>query len=295
MTAPLPNLFLIGAMRAGTTALHEALDAHPGIAMSSFKEPAFFAAPDELATDSRIVSQAGYSGNRERYLSLFADHGAVAYRGESSTHYTKLPRINGVADRIAAFAPQARIIYIVRDPVERTLSHYRYAVRAREEKRPLATAVADGSFYAAVSDYARQLRPYLDRFPGGVYVCALEDLIRDPDLEMSALFEWLGLDPVVAGAGFSHRNASPRDIAMARGPGLLHKAGRTAGYRRIRSMLPERLRARIRSVLLRQVSQQEMRSDAAIEYLRGIHEPQTAQLELLLDRRFSSWPTLRPQ
>ena len=205
-----------------------------------------------------------------------------------------MPRINGVADRIAAVAPRARIVYLVRDPVERTLSHYRYAVRAREEKRPLLTAVADDSFYAAVSHYAMQLRPYLDRFAGQVYVCVLEDLVGDPDREMSALFDWLGLDPAVAGTGFAHRNASPNDVAMVRGPGFLHEAGRTTGYRRIRRVLPESLLARVRSLLLRPVSGDEMRNDAAIDYLREVHEPQVLQLEQLLERSFSSWPTLRP-
>ncbi|MDJ0953258.1 MAG: sulfotransferase [Acidimicrobiia bacterium] len=295
MTEPLPNLFLIGAMRAGTTALHEALNAHPQIVMSSFKEPAFFADPDELASDSRIVSQAGYVGDRARYLTLFADAGDAVYRGESSTHYTKMPRINGVADRIAAVAPQARILYLVRDPVERTLSHYRYAVRAREEKRPLHAAVTDDSFYAAVSHYAMQLRPYLDSFAGRIRVCALEDLVRDPDREMGALFSWLGLDEAGAGAAFAQRNASPSDVAMVRGPGFLHQAGRTAGYRRIRSLLPESLLNRVRSVLLRPVSQDEMRDDAVVAYLRELHEPQVRELEHLLDREFANWLTLRPQ
>ena len=62
MTQRIPNLFLIGAMRSGTTALHEVLGNHPQIFMSDVKEPAHFADPAELAMDSRVASAAGFCG-----------------------------------------------------------------------------------------------------------------------------------------------------------------------------------------------------------------------------------------
>ena len=275
MRTPFPNLFVVGAM-------------------SSFKEPAFVANPSELATDSRIIAAAGYAGNRDRYSMLFADSGAVRYRGESSTHYTKMPRITGVADRIAAQSPDARIIYLVRDPVERTLSHYRYAVRAREERRPVLEAIQKEPFYSSVSHYAMQIRPYLDRFGADrVQVCELEDLIQRPQQGLADLVAWLGLEPDHE-VSFARHNAGPEQVDVVRGPGLLHRAARTTAYRRMRRFVPSGPRDAIRSLLLRPADDSELRNDDAVEYLRRIHEPQTVELEQLLGRRFELWRTLRP-
>ncbi|MDE3166049.1 MAG: sulfotransferase [Acidobacteriota bacterium] len=101
-----PNLFIIGAMKPGTTSPHEYLDTHPQIAMSETKEPGYFA--EELSLDKGECS----------YLSLFAQDERIVFRGESSSHYTKLPLYRSVAERLHRFCPDARLIYIMRDPFD---------------------------------------------------------------------------------------------------------------------------------------------------------------------------------
>ncbi len=83
-----PNLFIIGAMKSGTSSLHNHLNMHPQIAMSAVKEPSYFTAarpsPDSL----------------KAYMTLFDQSTTARYYGESSTNYTKLPLYSGVAERI---------------------------------------------------------------------------------------------------------------------------------------------------------------------------------------------------
>ena len=82
------NLFIIGAMKSGTTSLHEYLNEHPQIAMSTEKEPGYFV--EELSLDK----------DNSWYQSLFENTTNELYFGESSTHYAKYPTYDGVAERI---------------------------------------------------------------------------------------------------------------------------------------------------------------------------------------------------
>ncbi len=296
MSQPIPNLFLVGAMRAGTTALHRALAAHPDVFMSSVKEPAFFADPAELEHDSRVASKAGFAGDRAQYLSLFSEARDAAYVGESSTHYTKRPRITGIADRMAQMSPRARIVYLVRDPVDRTLSHYAYAVRSKDERRNSLDAIQQEPFYCAVSDYAFQIRPYLQRFGANrVHLCVLEELMDDPVAELNRMFTWLDLPPVADSEDFQRRNATPEQVHMARGPEALHNVARAATYQRVaRTALPTRLRTAVRSWLHRPVLGYEVRNPAVVGYLRRVLDPTVTDLERDFGRTFPHWTSLRP-
>lgn len=97
-----PNLFIIGAMKSGTSSLHNYLSSHPDIFMSQVKEPMHFSREDM------------WSKGNDDYLGLFADAKNEKYLGESSTEYTKLPFRDGVAKRLYEFNPEAKLIYIAR-------------------------------------------------------------------------------------------------------------------------------------------------------------------------------------
>ena len=86
--------------------------------------------------------------------------------GETSPHYTNLPRFTGVAERMRELlGAESRIVYMVRDPIDRMLSHYLHNVGGGYESRPLEEALGDpDSAYVARSRYAMQLEPYLEGF-----------------------------------------------------------------------------------------------------------------------------------
>jgi len=185
MSGAAPNLFIVGAMKAGTTALHGYLDRHPDIFMSDPKEPGFFAdpAPDAAA--------------RAAYLALFAGGAGRRWRGEASTRYTKTHDAAGVAGRIAEIAPEARILYMVRDPVARIVSQYLFNRRIHAERRPICRAVHEDPRYRRVGDYTARITPYLERFGADrVRILSAEALRADPQAVLDALFHWLGLTSV---------------------------------------------------------------------------------------------------
>jgi len=284
-------------MRSGTTTLHETLGSHPAIFMSRVKEPAYFADPIELATDSRIAAAAGYARNRSAYADLFADAGDARYVGESSTHYTKQPRITGIARRMASETPDAKVVYLIRDPVERTLSHYRYSVRAKYERRTAIEALSGEPIYCAVSDYAMQITPFLDAFgPAAVHIVVLEELSADPSTELARIFAFLGLgDAVGSVESLQQRNQVTGEVVRARGPEVLHAVGRSRSYQRLaRTLLPAGLRRRVRRSLNEPVSLGEDRTDDVLSFLRETHEPHADATERLLGRTMTRWTTLRP-
>jgi len=292
---PRPNLFVIGAMKAGTTSLHALLDSHPDVFMSDPKEPTHFVDGDELRSVSRRAWEAGYWRDRDRYLDLFSQGDAAAIRGESSTAYAKRPRLGGVPERIAAHAPGARIVYILRDPIRRTVSHYLHAVQWNDEHRPPLEAVREDPHYREVSHYAMQLEPWRRILgPDRIHVMTLESLKARPVEMARELFEWLGVDPTQAPPRESPRNVTRPDVARKRGPALLRRARTSAPVRALKRRLPWTVRELARRVLDEPVGWGSGRMDALVDYLRPIQLAETAVLEEMLERTFPEWTTLDP-
>jgi len=150
----LPNLVIVGAAKCGTTSLHSYLAAHPEIHMSSLKELRFFQDPASL--------------DRLDHYARFFD-ADLPVRGESTPAYTCEPLVPGVAGRIRAALPDAKLIYLVRDPVERAVAGYAEARANDKEERDPDAALGDVddpyNAYVAQSRYAMQMEHYLEVFP----------------------------------------------------------------------------------------------------------------------------------
>jgi sulfotransferase family protein len=226
--ATLPTFFVIGAAKCGTTSLHSYIAAHPQIAMSSEKEPMYFVPGDWV---ERVA----------RYKDLFERPASV--RGESSTAYSAWPWAPEVPDRILAAVPDARLVYMVRDPIPRTLSHYAQNVWDRFPVRPFEELMSDledpMNMPVWSSRYATQLERWLRRFPSErILVLDQRDLLRERAATLRRVFAFLGVD-----AGFTsdsweakHNTADAHMVATAFGR-LLGPAGPTAvrvpGLRRL--------------------------------------------------------------
>ena len=202
-----PNLFIIGSMKSGTTSLHEYLDTHPQISMSTQKEPAFFA---EEFTLSR---------GQEWYLSLFSQSDQYRYLGESSTQYTRLPLFKDIPERIHDFNPDTHLIDMMRDPYERVISHYWNTVRVRriligkgESPCLLNPITQDPEEYLATSNYAMQLAPHIRYFGrDSLYYLRFKALVESPQREVNEIYEQLGLPshPLGKQLPFAH-NQTPK-------------------------------------------------------------------------------------
>ena len=204
-------------MKSGSTSLHYYLAAHPRIFMSDPKEPSYFAVSSRSKSASPKIAAQSYCRSEEEYLRLFENAQGATIIGESSTNYTKLNSFTQVPQRIAAFQPDARFIYIMRDPLSRTISHYWHAVSTNFESRDIVTAIRNKPHYRDVSHYAMQLVPYYELFgPDRVLAFTLEEMTKDPVGTVRTVFEWLGVDPSVVPANIrTLYNVTPARPSLA--------------------------------------------------------------------------------
>ena len=228
----LPNLIVIGGLKCGTTSLHHYLNLHPEISMSRPKELNFF------------VAELNWDLGPEWYASHFERSAPV--RGETSPHYTNLPRFRGVAERIASLLEDVRIVYMVRDPIERMLSHYLHNVGGGYESRGLEEALDDPtSAYIDRSRYAMQVEPYLASFgPERLAIISREELKAGREVTMRRLFEICGVDPGFRSEQFE-REWETGSGKSSGGFRLMDRAVRLPGLRALDrnfDRLPESLR-----------------------------------------------------
>jgi hypothetical protein len=297
MGNPRPNLFLIGAMKSGTSYLSGLLAAHPAVFMSSPKEPCHFADQKVLRKVWPAAWQQGYWRSVDRYLSLFAAAGDAPVIGEASTVYSQAPLFAGVPERILEFSPDARFIYVIRDPVARTISHYWHRVRWWGEHRPVLSAIRSDPRYTAVSYYARQLEVYLRYVERErVYVLTLEALLADTVNQLSQLYGWLGVDssfqPSVKDIP---SNGLPDIVEQRRGLGMLDRFRRTAVCGKMIPYVPRRVRRLGTRLAVRPVRPNEVDTTDVKAFLRPLQQPQATELSRLLNRFFPEWMTLYEQ
>jgi hypothetical protein len=199
----LPNFLVIGAAKAGTTALHWYLAEHPAVFMSPVKDPSYFAygldAEGQLLWGDPEHHRFPVKSLIE-YQELFAKADNAVAIGEASTMYLECPQS---APRIRELLPAARIICGLRDPVNRAYSDYLMYLRSRGRRfdpaRDLtATSVwaRPDSHWMRVSRYHEKLSRYFDAFPRGqIHVFLFDDLQRNPLAVMQEVYRFVGIDP----------------------------------------------------------------------------------------------------
>lgn len=183
---PLPNLLVIGAHKCGTTSMHDYLDQHPEISMSRTKELNFF------------VDCMNWKYGLDWYASQFEENKVI---GESSVMYSRHPRGGGMAQRIHETLPDVKLIYMVRDPIDRIMSHYVDVVDELREMRPfdeVVAAVDNENEYLGTSRYHYQVSQYLKHYDRNrILIVLLDELKSEPQQTMRRVFQFLGVDDSV--------------------------------------------------------------------------------------------------
>jgi hypothetical protein len=182
-----------------------------------------------------FIDRRNWSKGLEWYASHFRGEGAI--RGESSPNYTNYPHYLGVPARMFAVLPSARLIYLVRDPIERMISHYVHQFSDNREHRSLEVALGSqgDNEYLFRSLYYLQLQQYLAYYPGAqILVISAEDLKDHRSATLRQVFEFLEVDP-----DFSCRRYALQRHRSAR------KRRKTALGRRIAEAAPAKLLQRL--------------------------------------------------
>jgi hypothetical protein len=211
----LPAFIVIGTMKGGTSSLHHYFSRHPEICMSAAKEPNFF------------VEARNFGKGLGWYRSLFADQTKVC--GEASPAYSKRHQHQGVPERLHDALPHVKLIYVLRDPIDRIVSHYLHNRIVGRETRSLAAAVAAKSYrnnYVRTSMYGFQLAAFLPYFPLERILIATSEALKAQRAEtLKSMFRFIGVDPHYA-AGEFDRLVNQTPLAEVSEPAALVREDR---------------------------------------------------------------------
>jgi hypothetical protein len=235
----MPDFLVIGAPKAGTTALNAALARHPGLYMSPVKEPKFFLSdgpPPAKGGPGDALTYREHIWRRPDYEALFDQAPAGTLRGESTPLYLYDRAAMG---RIRAALPDARLIVIVRDPVERAHSNWTHLwsaglepvgdfVRAcGEEERRIAAGWASFWHYIGQGRYGEQLEYLFTLFPREqVLVLRYRLLVDEPAQTLDRICEFLGVqEGALAEIPRHNVTAHPEPTLAHRTMSLAQRAG----------------------------------------------------------------------
>ncbi len=294
----LPTALVIGAMKAGTTALHYYLDLHPEVSMSRPKELNYFV--DEPVSETEVCSltreelsvvlQHPRNGKRglDWYMSQF--DGSAAVHGEASPEYTS-PWYPYAAQRMAAVVPEAKLVFIVRDPIERAIKDYLtlHAV-GWDSRGPESALGAPRAMYIGRSRYYSVLKPYLELFgAANVLVLSQEELRSRRRETMRTVYAYLGVDDSFWDPRLEReRNpttARPRKAVVER---VLDRTG-------LRTQVVPRLPSEAKWVLERaflriggRASQPNLSTEIRDRMAEALR-PEVAELRAVTGKRFPDW------
>lgn len=292
-----PDFFIVGAPKCGTTAMYTYLRAHPQIFMPFHKEPLYFGS--DLHRRYGQMSEA-------QYLALFADARTDQRTGEASAWYLYS---TSSAQEIGAFAPNADIIVMLRNPVDvmyaqhsqllfnqqETIVDFGEALAAEPDRRagrrlPPGPIRPENLFYRDMVRFADQLERYITRFGADhVHVILNDDLRRDTAAEYRRVLEFLGVDPEFT-PSFDLRNTNkrPRSRGLQQLIYAPPRPFRALGPLLRRSRLAHAVRDA--AIALNSRGQQREEMDPALRaQLTEEMRPGVERLGVLIGRDLSAW------
>jgi hypothetical protein len=291
-----PNFFIVGAARSGTTSLYEILRKIDGIYMSPFKEPEYFA-------PNSPTNQCGrYYSHEENYLRLFEKAGAAIALGEASTAYLWDP---DAPTTIHKQLPNAKIIAILRNPIQRAYSDYLQDRHLRNIKRPFVEVLRqelmdkaknngkigiDDFSYIRNGLYSGNLGAYFALFGRrNVKVIYFEDFTKDSRTAVNALLEFLGVPHRIYDELVEKHNGTtiPRSTII---PSLVHTSGLVSIYHHLpyslQSLIAKLYKSIEQNLFFKKGSEGRSEMDPeARALLQRTFEPDVRKLEELLGNK----------
>lgn len=274
-----PNLFLIGAAKGGSSTLAFHLASHPEVGMAA-KEPNIFNQPTLEACRARLEAFRARGLDRRWVL-------------DGSVNYSQHPKYPGVPGHIAALTDPAsvRILYMLRHPVDRAISHYFWHRERFGEDRPITAACTPDSTYIVASRYDVQIRQYLDVFPAAQMRCLKHDTyFADVRGEFADLCRWLGIADDHVPDLELRRGATRKDVTRTSRFPLVNRLLRASpGLKRaLAARIPQKYQKKIARGLSRPVARPEVTA-AERRFLLDQFAESLAETEKLTGLDLSDW------
>ena len=310
----LPTFLIVGAVKAGTTSLHEYLQMHPEVFMSPVKETNHFSDGDMLFEHFNVDYKQDVNVNLDKYLAgpmdkkihiahvrtfeqyqqLFRDVKGEKAIGEVSNSYLYLPN---TAATIHKVLPEVKIVMILRNPVERLYSQYLMNLKLGKiiEKDLLKEIQHDQNkqvkgwgvshLYLEVGNYYEQVKKYYDTFPANqMKVILFDDFKKDAAGTMKDLFAFLGVDE-----NFQlDMSARYNEAGMPRFGKLNYWLTQIGVYGLVKKIFSPELKEKIKSIIYTKNNIPKI-TDAEKKYLQDYYHSDINALSKLIQRDLSAW------
>lgn len=272
----LVDFMLIGAQKCGTTSLAGQLAEHPEVCFCDIKEPGYF----QQAEDWR-------AGLDEYHRLYSPQNGQIC--GEGSTMYTFLPEYTDTFLRIHAYNPDVKLIYMMRQPVERIVSHYTHNFVRKIETQPPEIATISDPVYINRSRYSVQIRPYLELFGSdNILLLIFEEYIADQISMLKRIASFLNITP----SFFDQSDTSPKHQSTGSyylGSESLREFTKSSLFRKVRPYIPAGIRQPLRRRLSDKIDEKPEFSPVLRQTLWRFVEDDITCMESFLNRRLDMW------
>jgi hypothetical protein len=256
--------------------------------MPARKETDFFSGPPNgipYAAGSKRVARL------DEYEQLFDP--SFTARGEASPNYTTHPRRTGTAERLKEVVPDAKLIYLVRDPVARTVSHYHHRLSVEGERRSLRDALSDLSDpyspYICPSLYAMQLDQYLQHFSQErILVVDQADLYARREAVLREIFAFLSVDESFTSPLFEDEVNTGRERRTYSPFIVLVRRAQRSPLQRLPRNFRVALRRSVEQVVSRPLQEQPL-DETVRSRLQEFYTPEVKRLRELTGKTFSTW------
>lgn len=296
-----PHFLIIGAAKSGTTSIYEGLKQHPKIQMSSVKEPNFFALEGSDLAFKPGSTTSGYLEecvtDWDQYLQLFHPSNGHKILGEASPIYLY---DTNAAKRIHQYIPTAKLIVILRNPIERAysnfLQHVREGIETTDsfstaielEERRLAEKWWWGFAYIKAGFYHQQLLRYTNIFASDqIKIYLYDDFKLSPEDILRDIFQFLDVDPAFTSSSLSTQHnvgGAPQNKALH---SFLSKPNPLKEP--FKRLLPQKLRKRlVTNLKARNLAKPPLDNDLK-RMLTEIYRSDILKLSTLIDRDLSAW------
>ncbi|MBD3241174.1 MAG: hypothetical protein GF331_11360 [Chitinivibrionales bacterium] len=304
----MPDFFIIGAAKSGTTSLHRYLEQHPGVCMAARKESWFFSSNfSGLGRNDEVNTIQGMITDIRAYSALFSGARPGQLLGEASpsclyTHRTTIGNIRSIYAENQAWR-RLRFIIILRNPVDRTWAQYRTHLAWQHEDLPFEQAIERETIrrrlshnlnpfydYVGFGMYADQVAAYLSAFGrDSVRVFLFEDLVADPVRLCREVFEFIGVDTEYTPPKLEPRNAG---LGESRAPWFTRFVRSSSGFKSACArVVPLRARDELKGWLIKTGarSPKSALGQSSRRKLAAIFADDIMRLQQTIDRDLVGW------
>ena len=277
----LPDFIVIGAMKCGTTSLWEYLKQHPNIHL-----------PNGIKNIEYFDSNANWNKGLPFYKKHFQKNSNTYSIGEISTEYTKFPHVKDVAKNMHATLPGVKLVYLIRHPMERLISHYIHNVGAAKESRDINSALQNkaNNPYILYSLYFFQLVQFLKHFnKDDILIITTDNLLHNREQALNSIFEHINVELIDKPISNIKTHTRQSKRSWNRIGKIVRKSPKYFNYYNYYlSKLPKAYASRVERLLCRPIKEPVI-NDTNFQQLSKLFSDDLASLQKHMDIQLPKW------